>query len=202
MRKMGQALAALVLAVTATISGATMAYASVDDDPTSSSSFEQLMLDFARVRSVPQDQYFQFKAENRDWIDEVGVRLDDFLSGIPEYEHDAIILTLMGGNRLQRRDSVDDYFHSHQYHYRNGYWTYSVDPKLGVRLWRPTMEAGWSALAGIYYGIANDNGSLWRQYLCHWDYDAFGVIAGIWDLEVGRPIVSDWDMLVSMCNPT
>jgi len=53
-----------------------------------------------------------------------------------------------------------------------------MDPKVSTRLLRPYMDAGWSELAGIYYYIQNDDGSLWNQYLCHWDF--FGGIT--WDI--------------------
>lgn len=63
------------------------------------------------------------------------------------------------------------------------------------------MEAAWDELKRVYVAIRQDNGSMWNQYECHWDYDVFGAVAGSWDLEVGRPIVSDSEMFKSRCNP-
>lgn len=63
------------------------------------------------------------------------------------------------------------------------------------------LKAGWSELKRNYSGIRNDNGSMWRQYKCHFDYDVAGALAGSWDLEVGRPIVSEAKMIATRCNP-
>lgn len=76
-----------------------------------------------------------------------------------------------------------------------------MDPKLSVRLLGSVMQAAWQELGNNYSGIRNDNGSLWNQYRCHWDYDAFGIVAGIWDLEVGRPVIPYEDMFAARCNP-
>lgn len=97
--------------------------------------------------------------------------------------------------------NLDEYFTYVEYHKRGGYWTYSMDPKLSVRLLGSVMQAAWQELGNNYSGIRNDNGSLWNQYRCHWDYDAFGIVAGIWDLEVGRPVIPYEDMFAARCNP-
>ena len=66
---------------------------------------------------------------------------------------------------------------------------------------RETVITIWAELEDHYYGIRNDNGSLWNQYRCHWDYDAFGIVAGTWDLEVGRPVIDYSEMFGVLCNP-
>lgn len=127
--------------------------------------------------------------------------MDIYLATVSEEEKNAVITQLLGGNPYSRSGNLDEYFSYTEEHIRNDYLTYSMDPKWAVRLWRPTMEAAWAELEDAYSGIRNDNGSLWNQYLCHWDYDAFGIVAGIWDLEVGRPLIDYSDMFAALCNP-
>jgi hypothetical protein len=168
---------------------------------TQSSDFEYLRAAIATVNAVPSEEINQYIADNREWIDDIGLRMDVYLLTIPEAQRNDTITRLMGGNPLTRSGNLDEYFNFTTYHYRGDYWTYSMNPKWGVRLWGPTMQAAWAELGIAYAGIRNDNGSLWNQYECHWNYDAFGLLAGDWDLEVGRPIVSGFDMLTSLCNP-
>jgi len=197
MRKISKSIIALFVAIFA-LSATTPAFASENQDAVSTASFDQLVVDFNRVRNVPSNQYSEFIAENGAWIDEVSVRLDEFLATVPEHERAEVMRTLMSRSPLQRAASLSDYFHSHVYHVRGGYNTYSLDPVLSVRLWGPSMEAAWKALAAYYSPIANDNGSLWNQYKCHWDL----VFENIWDIERGRPLVSYAATLAALCNPS
>ena len=168
---------------------------------TTADEFDYLKNAIETINAVPALEADQFIEANREWIDEVGERLDAYLEAIPADEKNDTITRLFGGNPLARSGNLDEYFSYTEYHYRNGYWTYSMDPKVAVRLWRPTMEAAWAELEDSYYGIRNDNGSLWNQYLCHWDYDAFGIVAGTWELEGGRPGIDYSDMFGALCNP-
>lgn len=165
------------------------------------SEFEYLKNAIATINAVPVEDTNQYIEDNHEWIDEIGERLDAYVATIPEDEQNDMVTKLLGGNPLSRSGNLDEYFDYTEYHYRGGYWTYSMEPKLAVRLWKPTMVAAWEELEDSYYGIRNDNGSLWNQYLCHWDYDAFGVVAGIWDLEQGRPLVDYSEMFAALCNP-
>lgn len=163
--------------------------------------FEYLKNAIQKIDAVSSQEINQYIEENREWIDDVGERLNAYLETIPEDEQHDVITFLMGGNPNARSNNLDEYFNSYIFHKRGDYWTYSLDPKWSVRLWGPTMQAAWSELGTVYYGIRNDNGSLWNQYKCHWDYDAFGLIAGEWDLEVGRPVIPYEDMFAALCNP-
>lgn len=169
---------------------------------TQTNEFEYLKGAIETIDAVPSEEINQYIEDNREWIDEIGVRLDAYLETIPEEQQHDTITRLLGGNPMARLSgNLDEYFNSVVYHYRGGYWTYSLDPKWSVRLWGPTMEAAWAELGNNYSGIRNDNGSLWNQYRCHWDYDVLGLIAGDWDLEVGRPLVPYSDMFAARCNP-
>ncbi|MDD3393230.1 MAG: DUF2599 domain-containing protein [Anaerotignum sp.] len=169
---------------------------------TQTNEFEYLKGAIETIDAVPSEEINQYIEDNREWIDEIGVRLDAYLETIPEEQQHDTITRLLGGNPMARLSgNLDEYFNSVVYHYRGDYWTYSLDPKWSVRLWGPTMEAAWAELGNNYSGIRNDNGSLWNQYRCHWDYDVLGLIAGDWDLEVGRPLVPYSDMFAARCNP-
>lgn len=169
--------------------------------------FQYLQNAINKIDAIPSDEINQYLKENREWIDEVGVRLDSYLATIPEEQHTSTITRLLAGNNKSNKLSaslsgnLDEYFNSVKYHYRGGYWTYSLDPKWSVRLWGPTMEAAWEELGSVYSGVRNDNGSLWNQYKCHYDFDILGLIAGDWDLEEGRPLVSYADTVKALCNP-
>ncbi|ELK47197.1 DUF2599 domain-containing protein [Halobacillus sp. BAB-2008] len=172
--------------------------------------FDYLKGALTKIDAVPleeQDQYFK---ENGEWIDEVGERLEAYLETVPEEQQNDVVKSLLGDSFKSQSGSfsvaslsgnLDEYFNDVWTQTRNGYYTYSMYPKWSVRLYGPTMEAAWDELEDNYYYIRNDNGSLYNQYKCHWDYDVFGALAGSWDLEVGRPIVSGTKMFTSRCNP-
>lgn len=154
------------------------------------------------IDSVPATEINQFVQDNSVWINEVGTRLDAYLASISTKDRQNTLTQIMGGVPSTRGgNNLNDYFNYTLYYLRSGYHTYSLDPKWSVRLYRPTMEAAWSELENAYVGIQNDNGSLWNQYLCHWDYDALGILAGTWDLEVERPVIPYSQMLAVLCNP-
>ena len=187
----------VMLAVLLSLSSTAFAYA----ETSKTDEFEYLKKAILKIDSISDSEIEQFVHENREWIDEVGMRLEAYLNSVPVNDQRQTLTYIMGGTPSPRGNNLSDYFKSTRYHYRGGYWTYSVNPKWSVRLYRPTMEAAWSALGNAYYGIRNDNGSLWNQYLCHWDYDAFGIVAGEWDLEVGRPVIPYSQMFAALCNP-
>lgn len=164
--------------------------------------FEYLKAAIQKIDSVPEDEVSQFVQENREWIDEVDARLDSYLDEFSESDQQIEVANLVGDDvSTLAAGNLDEYFTYVECHKRGGYWTYSMDPKLSVRLLGSVMQAAWQELGNNYSGIRNDNGSLWNQYRCHWDYDAFGIVAGIWDLEVGRPVIPYEDMFAARCNP-
>ncbi|WP_158586288.1 DUF2599 domain-containing protein [Oceanobacillus profundus] len=174
---------------------------------TETDEFKYLKDAIETVDAVPSEERDQYLEDNRDWIDEVGVRLESYVESFPEGEQNDVVTRLLSDNAIGEIEialsgNLDEYFNNVWTSTRGGYYTYSMEPKWSVRLWGPTMEAAWNELGRNYSGIRNDNGSLWNQYKCHWDYDVFGAVAGSWDLEVGRPIVSDWEMFTSRCNPS
>lgn len=169
-----------------------------------SDEFKFLKDAIATIDAVPSEERDQYMEDNREWIDEIGVRLESYVESFPEEEQNNVVDRLVSDSSMAQialRGNLDEYFNDVWTRTYNGYYTYSMDPKWSVRLWGPTMQAAWDELESSYAGIRTDNGSLWRQYKCHWDYDIFGAVAGSWDLEVGRPIVSDSEMFTSRCNP-
>ncbi len=163
--------------------------------------FEYLKKSIATIDSICEKDIQQFVVENRGWIKELSNRLDKYLLTIPEEQRHDVITRLMGGDPSTRSNNLDEYFNSTEYHLRGGYWTYSLDPKWSVRLLFPTLKAAWEELETVYDGIRDDNGSLWNQYMCHYDLNAFGIAANIWDLEEGRPLIDYSGMVDVLCNP-
>lgn len=156
---------------------------------------DQLQADIAVIESVGLDNLQEFYNQNKDWIEDVNNRLEAYLANIPVDQRDAVLKELRDGEFSAR--AASDYFTSYTYHYRSGWWTYSMTPKLSTRLLRPYAQAGWDELAAIYSGIRNDNGSLSNQYWCHFDL----FVEADWDIEEGRPLVSYADTLLALCNP-
>lgn len=167
--------------------------------------FEYLKDAMETIDAVPSEERNQYHQDNREWIDEIGERLDAYLETTPEeQQNDEVDLLYSDSSMFETRaiqGNLGDYFDDVWFHTRDGWDTYSMYPKWSVRLYGPTMKAAWNELGTWYSGIRNDNGSLWNQYKCHWDYDVFGLLAGSWDLERGRPIVSDVEMVRTLCNP-
>lgn len=167
--------------------------------------FEYLRGAIKTIDAVPSEERNQYLEDNREWIDEIGVRLDAYLETIPEEQQNDEVKSLLSDsfmvNSLGLEGNLGEYFDDVWFHTRDGWSTYSMEPKWSVRLWEKTMKAAWTELGNNYKGIRNDNGSLWNQYKCHWNYDAMGALAGSWDLEVGRPIVSEAQMIKTRCNP-
>lgn len=105
---------------------------------------------------------------------------------------------LLGTEALQASGkSMSDYFKSYQYHYRGGYWTYSMEPKLSTRTLRPVCSNAWSKLKQTYPRIKNNESSLSDQYWCH--FEAF--IESGWDIEEGCPDVGFGRVVLALCNP-
>jgi hypothetical protein len=163
------------------------------------SEFEQLKADITKIESlVNHDNFQEFYKQNKEWIRDINIRLEKYMANIPKDQR-AIVMNELRGEDPYSITGVSDYFYYTEYHLRGGFWTYSLDPKLPVRLWGPSAQAGWEALAGIYYYIAMSppGSSLHDQYWCHFDL----VFADIWDIERGRPDVSYFDTLAALCNP-
>lgn len=199
--------------------------------PTSASTnteeFDYLKNALSKIDSVPFEETDEYMEQNEEWIDEVGTRLDDYLAGYPSEQQDQIVKNLLnndfsanetGLSTFKQSDfsnfsmstmseaaashNVSKYFNKTWYSPdRDGWKTYSMEPKWSVRLYGPTMKAGWTELGKKYSVIKNDKGSMYKQYNCHFDYDVFGALAGSWDIEVGRPIVSEAMMIRTRCNP-
>lgn len=165
--------------------------------------FEYLRDAIKTIDTVPTEERSQYLEDNREWIDEIEVRLENYLETIPEEQQNDVVKSLYSDEimALSLSGNLGEYFDDVWYHLRDGWWTYSMEPKWSVRLWESTMKAAWTELGKNYNGIKNDNGSLWNQYKCHWNYDAGGLLAGSWDLEVGLPIVSEIEMIKARCNP-
>lgn len=170
---------------------------------TETNEFEYLKDAIETIDAVPAEEREQYLEDNREWIDEIGERLESYVESFPEEQKNYEVTRLISGDSVSPflLGNLDEYFNDVWTRSYGGYYTYSMEPKWSVRLWGPTMKAAWSELESSYAGIRTDNGSLWRQYKCHWDYDIFGAVAGSWDLEKGRPIVSDSEMLKTRCNP-
>ncbi len=155
-----------------------------------------------------------FYRENKAYIDGLNSRIDTYAvkSGMSE---DAAVNALVGQSELSLRekllgtvgttalwgkpstDSMSKYFSSYTYHYRGGYWTYSMTPKLTTRLLRSVCTSGWNQLVKTYPDIAKEEQSLSDQYWCH--FTAF--IESEWDIEEGRPAVGLTNTIRALCNP-
>jgi hypothetical protein len=195
---------------------------------TNTEEFDYLKNALSEIDSVPFGETDEYMEQNEKWIDEVGTRLDDYLAGFPAEKQDQIVKKLLnndfsasetGVNTLKQTNvsnfsmstmsatatashNVSKYFNKTWYSSNRGGWkTYSMEPKWSVRLYGPTMKAGWTELGKKYSVIKKDKGSMYKQYKCHFDYDVFGALAGSWDIEVGRPIVSEATMIRTRCNP-
>lgn len=179
--------------------------ASAAKQTTNENEFEYLRGAMETIDAVPSEERNQYLEENQEWIDEIGVRLEAYLETFPEEQQNDEVDRLLSDDSMFQtfamQGNLPDYFDDVWFHTRNGWDTYSMYPKWSVRLYGPTMEAAWKELGVWYSGIRNDNGSLWNQYKCHWNYDVFGALAGSWDLERGRPIVSEAEMIRTRCNP-
>jgi len=95
---------------------------------------------------------------------------------------------------------MSDYFESWTKITRDGLLSFSLDPKLATRTFRPTAEEGWSAFYERYYTDSDffNDGGLEDQYYCHFD---FGTFRDYWNLEPSRPDVSYTDTVLALCNP-
>lgn len=161
------------------------------------SEYQQLQADIALIEKLSLEDLQEFQEKNEEWLEDVNKRLETYLASISTSKgrQDTALRDLVGSSSVNK--AASDYFNWYTYHYRGGYWTYSMQPKMSTRLLRPIAIAGWNQLASIYSGISSDNGSLFNQYMCH--FDAF--IEADWDIEKGRPYVSYFNTLLAFCNP-
>lgn len=193
MKKM-KTLFTLLLVAVMTITTSVSVFAEENTSKDAKSEVGQLKADIAKIESVDYDDLKEFYNKNNEWIEDVNTNLEEYMTDIPQAERDNELKKLRGDN-LYTLASVSDYFNSHTFHLRNGYWTYSMEPKMSTRLLRPYANAGWDELVDYYYSINTD--SLQDQYMCH--FDAF--IESDWDIEQGRPNVSYAATLLALCNP-
>ena len=199
MKKMSKSFTLIVVAVMVMIITTTASVSAAETFTTNAlSEVEQLKADIAEIESlVDRDNFQKFYRQNKEWIEDVNARLEKYMADIPKDQREIALKELRGENPY-RTNAVSDDFYSHEFHLRGGYWTYSLHPKMSVRLWRPSCQAGWDALSTIYSSIAQSSpgSSLHDQYWCHFDL----VFAGIWDIERGREDVSYSMTLRSLCN--
>lgn len=185
-----------ILAFVLVLSFTSSAFALSDADTPALSEYEQLKADIAIIENVELSELQEFQLENAVWIEEVNTRIEAYLATVPAEEWDTTLIKLRGDNPNAR--SAYDYFDSYKYHLRGEYYTYTMTPKMSTRLLRSYAEAGWNELSGIYYYIRNDTGSLYWQYMCHFDL----FVESEWDIERGVPEVSSYAaMLAALCNP-
>lgn len=112
--------------------------------------FEYLRDAIETIDAVPSEERSQYLEDNREWIDEIGVRLEDYLETIPEEQQNDIVKSLLSDNflinTLSLSGNLGEYFDDVWFHKRDGWDTYSMEPKWSVRLWKSTMEAAWAEL--------------------------------------------------------
>lgn len=185
-----------VLAFVLVLTLASPAFALSNEGATTLSEYDQLKADIAIIENVELSELQEFQQENAEWIEEVNARIEAYLETIPAEERDSTLIELRGDNPNAR--SAYDYFDSYKYHLRGEYYTYTMTPKMSTRLLRSYAEAGWDELSSIYYYIRNDTGSLYWQYMCHFDL----FVESEWDIERGVPEVSSYAaMIAALCNP-
>lgn len=158
--------------------------------------YEQLKDDIQKIESVDTDNIEEFYNENEPWIEDVNNRLEEYLGNIPEEERDYVLIGLRNNGPFTIF-SPFTYFNTLQYHFRGGYWTYSMTPKTSTRLLKSYADAGWRELQNFYSLIRSDNGSLEDQYYCHY----YARIEADWDIELGRPNVGLAKTILALCNP-
>ncbi len=169
---------------------------------------EQLLQDIALIESVDISDLKEFQNDNKKWIEDVNSRLENYISLVSDSKYmrttilknlisESINKYLLEDDNYMSSRSVSDYFNYNIYHFRNGYWTYSLQPKSSTRLLRYVAIEGWEELKGIYYAISIDGGSLYNQYMCHFDL----VVEEDWDIERGRPHVLYFLTVLALCNP-
>lgn len=189
-------LLSVALALVLIVALAVPAFAASTDNEVVLSEYEQLKADIAIIENVELDELQEFQQENADWIEDVNARIEAYLETVPAEDRDNTLIELRGDNPNAR--SAYDYFDSYKYHLRGDYYTYTMTPKMSTRLLRSYAEAGWEELSNIYYYIRTDTGSLYWQYMCHFDL----FVESEWDIERGVPEVSSYAaMLAALCNP-
>jgi hypothetical protein len=172
-----------------------IAFASGVTQTDEQSEFELLQADIAIINGLSENEIQEFASGNQEWLEELNTRIETYLADFPESQKDTILIELRGDNPRLR--SMSDYFNSHEYHYRNGYWTYSMLPKLSTRLLWVYAEAGWNELVSAYTIGSTYYNSLFDQYQCHFDL----FVEADWDIEKGRTDVSYAATLLALCNP-
>lgn len=156
-----------------------------------------LKKDMAIIQEIENNDVQKFYNDKKDWVENVNNRLEAYLEGMTTEQKSVAIAELLGSNSVSTRSSLTTYFTLASYTWRDGYHTYNIIPKENTRLLKSVAESGWDALASVYSGIANDNGSLHDQYLCHW----YGYFEYEWNIEEGRPNVGFAATVLAGCNP-
>ncbi|MDO4604542.1 MAG: DUF2599 domain-containing protein [Helcococcus sp.] len=173
--------------------------------------FASLKSEVQYIDSLEIKNVKEFYKSNENYFKDLEHRLEKYASNNHITEQQAIDkIKSHSGTPLSLKDellgtkmlrasskSMSDYFKSYQYHYRGGYWTYSMAPKLSTRILRPVCSNAWSVLKQTYPKIKYNESSLSDQYWCH--FEAF--IESGWDIEEGCPDVGFARVVLSLCNP-
>ncbi len=177
----------------------------------SGNDFASLKSELEYIDSLDVENVKEFYKSNENYFKDLEYRLEKYASDNHITEEQVINRIksnygtqlslkdeLLGTNMLRASGkTMRDYFKSYKYHYRGGYWTYSMEPKLSTRTLRPVCSNAWSKLKQAYPNIKNNESSLSDQYWCH--FEAF-IEAG-WDIEEGCPDVGFARVVLALCNP-
>jgi len=168
--------------------------------------WNQLLADVALINSIAEAQEESFVLENRAWLNDVNMRLENFMNDFSPQDQQNLSILLAGVNPLMRNSLMSAHFNSWQRHWRGNFLTYTLRPNLATRSLMSQAIAGWVALDTTFeftwnYGNHTTR-SLHDQYFCHFDFDfETFFFFGTWDLEVGRPNVGPLETRRAFCNP-
>lgn len=106
---------------------------------------------------------------------------------------------IVSGHALGARmsASLSHYFDNIRIYYRSNKSTYGVTPKWATRIFTPVAGEALRILQENYDGFKYSQ-TIVQQYWCHFN---FAKIKGEWNLELGRPVVPECEMILSACNP-
>ena len=122
--------------------------------------FASLKSEVEYIDSLDVENIKEFYKSNENYFKDLENRLEKYASDSHITEEQVIDrIKSSSGVQLKLKDellgtetlqasgkSMSDYFKSYQYHYRGGYWTYSMEPKLSTRTLRPVCSNAWSKL--------------------------------------------------------
>ena len=90
------------------------AFAGEDSSKNVLSEVDQLKADIAEIESVDLNDLQEFYNQNKDWIEDVNTRLEEYMADIPEDQRDTVLKELRGDNPYAR--AASDYFDTYTYH--------------------------------------------------------------------------------------